>query len=122
MRRLSAVLAFSLGLATPAYADTLDVLKKNTLLLHEASGRFYTLLISNDGEMEQVNSAGVWASGAWAIEDGTFCWQARGAAKLCIVMPVDKGVGETWEIRGPTGQLSWTAEIRQGRAKLSFEE
>lgn len=122
MRRLAAGLAISLGLAAPAFADTLDVLKTNTLLLHEASGRFYTLLISDDGKMEQVNSAGIWASGAWAIEDGKFCWQARGAAKLCIVMPADKGVGETWEIRGPTGQLAWTAEIREGRAKLSSEE
>jgi hypothetical protein len=122
IRRVAAAFAVSLGIAAPAFADTIDVLKKNTLLLHEASGKFYTLLVSDAGEMEQVNSAGMWASGVWAIEDGKFCWQARGAAKLCIPLPADKGVGETWEILGPTGRLSWTAEIREGRAKISFEE
>ena len=122
IRRLAAAFAVSLGIAAPAFADTIDVLKKNTLLLHEASGKFYTLLVSDGGEMEQVNSAGMWASGVWAIDDGKLCWQARGAAKLCIPLPADKGVGETWEILGPTGRLSWTAEIREGRAKLSFEE
>lgn len=122
IRKLAAALAVSASLAGPAFADTIDVLKQNTLLLHETSGRFYTLLIGEDGQMEQTNSAGIWASGAWAIEDGKFCWQARGAARLCIVIPADKGVGDTWEILGPTGRLSWTAEIREGRAKLLFDE
>lgn len=120
MRRPIATLLLSLGLAAPAFADTMGVLRENTLLLHEASGRFYTLLISDGGKMEQVNSAGIWASGFWSVQDdGRFCWTARGAATLCIVMPVDKGVGDTWEITGPTGRLVWTAEIREGRASLS---
>jgi hypothetical protein len=118
MRRLAAALIVSLGLATPAFADTLDVLKQNTLMLHEKSGRSYTILISEGGTLEQVNSAGTWATGPWNVQDGRFCWTARGAATLCIPVPAGKGVGDTWEIRGPTGQLAWTAEIVEGRADL----
>lgn len=118
MRKLTAALILSLGLSAPAFADTIAVLKENTLLLHEESGRMYTVLVSDGGTLSQVNSAGMQATGVWAIEDRGFCWQARGAAKLCITLPADKGVGDTWEIRGPTGRLSWTAEIAAGRADL----
>ena len=118
MRRLAAALVLSLGLSAPAFADTIGALKENTLLLHEESGRMYTLLISEDGRLQQVNSAGMQATGVWSIEERGFCWQARGAASLCIPLPADKGVGDTWEIRGPTGRLSWIAEIAAGRADL----
>jgi hypothetical protein len=118
MRRLALILALSAGLAAPALADTIDVLKQNTLMLHEANGRSYTLLISDGGAMEQVNSAGTWASGNWAIEERGFCWTARGAARLCIPLPADKAVGDSWEVTGPTGRVVWTAEIVAGRAEL----
>lgn len=117
-RRVAATLALWLGLAAPAFADTIDVLKHNTLLLHEAGGRHYTLLVGDDGAMQQVNSAVMWAAGFWTLTDGSFCWTARGAAKICIPLPADKDVGGTWDITGPTGQLVWTAEIRADRADL----
>jgi len=122
MRRLAAALVLSLGLAAPAFADTIDVLKANTLVLRKESGKFYTLLISDDGKMEQVNSAGVWAAGFWSLSGGTYCWTARGAAKLCFALPAEKGVGDSWEIRGPTGRLAWVAEIQEGRADLKAVE
>lgn len=86
MRKLTAALILSLGLSAPAFADTIAVLKENTLLLHEESGRMYTVLVSDGGTLSQVNSAGMQATGVWAIEDRGFCWQARGAAKLCITL------------------------------------
>lgn len=118
MRRIATVLALSAALAAPAQADTIGALKQNTLVLHEANGQFYTLLISDGGAMEQVNAAGTWASGNWAIEERGFCWTARGAARLCIPLPADKSVGDSWEVTGPTGKVSWTAEIVAGRADL----
>lgn len=118
MRRIAIALALTLGLAAPAFADTLGTLKESTLILREESGKFYTLLISDAGKMEQVNSAGMWASGSWGTQDGKFCWTARGAATLCIPMPADKGVGDTWEIKSPVGKLVWVAEIQEGRADL----
>jgi hypothetical protein len=118
VKRVAILLAMSAGLALPAAADTISVLRENTLLLKEADGKTYTILIKEGSEMEQVNSAGTWASGVWAIEERGFCWTARGAAKLCIPMPMDKDVGDTWDIKGPTGRHVWTAEIAAGRADL----
>jgi len=113
------LIALWVVLVSPAIADTIDVLKQNTLVLHEAGGRSHTVLISDGGAMEQVNPAGVWASGIWAVEEGRFCWTARGAARLCIPLPAGKAVGDSWDISGPTGKLVWTAEIVAGRVDLA---
>ena len=118
MRRTLAALVLGLGLAAPAMADTVAVLRDNTLVLHQADGKIHTILVKEGVELEQVNSAGMWARGFWAIRNGNFCWTARGASEVCIPMPADKGVGDTWEIKGPTGKLVWTAEIQAGRADL----
>lgn len=118
MRRWSIAVVASLGLAAPATADTISVLKQNTLVLHEADGGFYAILLKDD-ELEQINPAGMWARGIWSVtEEGGFCWTARGASTLCIPMPADRKVGDRWEVRGPTGKLAWTAEIQPGRADL----
>lgn len=121
MRNLLVCAAIALAFAGTAAADTLDVLRENTLILHEQSGRSYTILVGQGSRIEQVNSGCVWAEGTWKIDaddDNRFCWQVRGAATLCIPMPMDKQVGDSWEIRGPVGQPVWTAEIREGRADL----
>ena len=120
MRRLLVCAAMAGALAGTAAADTISVLRENTLILHEQSGRTYTILIGQAERLEQVNSAGTWAEGFWGIDpdDKRFCWTVRGAAKLCMAMPMDKTVGDTWEVRGPVGQLVWNAEIQEGRADL----
>ncbi|MEQ1781062.1 MAG: hypothetical protein ABMA14_06875, partial [Hyphomonadaceae bacterium] len=121
MRRLPICAAIAMAFAGSAAADTIAVLRENTLILHEQSGRTYTILIGEGSRIEQVNSAGMWAEGAWKIDAADaskFCWQVRGAATLCMAMPMDKQVGDTWEVRGPVGQLVWTAEIQEGRADL----
>ncbi|HVY88982.1 MAG TPA: hypothetical protein VG942_08955 [Hyphomonadaceae bacterium] len=121
-KRVAILAGLALASTVPAFADTIDVLYKNTLTLTDTRGGVYTILVSEDGKMEQTNSAGAWASGAWDMDGGRFCWTARGAAKLCIPMEADKQVGGTWEIRGPTGQLSWTAAFVEGRAKLREDQ
>ncbi|SUS03312.1 conserved exported hypothetical protein [uncultured Defluviicoccus sp.] len=120
MKRMLVALGAALAITLPAAADTLDSLYKNTLTLTDTRGGVYTLLISEGGKMEQTNSVGTWAAGVW-YKDATkgFCWTARGAATLCIPMPADKDVGDTWEIRSPVGQLSWVAAIVEGRADLT---
>lgn len=121
MRRLLVCAALAAAFVGSAAADTIDVLRENTLILHEQSGKTYTILIGQGSRIEEVNSAGMWAEGNWKIDAanaGKFCWQVRGAATLCMAMPMDKHVGDTWEIRGPVGQLVWTAEIQKGRADL----
>ena len=119
MRKLFTCAALAACFAGFAAADTIDVLRENTLILHEQSGKSYSILIQEASRLEQVNSAGVWAAGFWSMDAAKgFCWTARGASTLCVPMPADKQVGDTWEIRGPVGQLVWTAEIREGRADL----
>ncbi len=119
MRRLAAAAALSLGLAAPALADTIDALKANTLVLTGPDGGVTIVLVGDDGKMEQVNSAGMWAAGFWTGGDNELCWTARGAARVCIPLPAGKGAGDSWEIRGPgCGQAAQIAEIREGRADL----
>jgi len=118
MRGAAVALGLSLFAVAPAVADTIDVLKANTLVLHHADGKVFTLLVKEDADMEQVNGAGMWAAGFWGLNGQDFCWTARGESAACIPLPADKTVGDRWEIRNPLGKLIWTAEIQEGRADL----
>jgi hypothetical protein len=118
MRRAAIALALVLGVAAPASADTMDVLKANTLVLTAQDGGTTVLLISDTGRLQQVNARGMWAAGFWSMNERGFCWTARGESEVCIPMPADKAVGDSWEIKGPTGKVAWTAVIREGRADL----
>jgi hypothetical protein len=118
MRRAAIALALVLGVAAPASADTMDVLKANTLVLTAQDGGTTVLLISDTGRLQQVNARGMWAAGFWSMNERGFCWTARGESEVCIPMPADKAVGDSWEIKGPTGKVAWTAEIQEGRADL----
>ena len=118
MRRALAAMLLAL-VASPAFADTVDVLKKNTLTLTDAMGGVTTLLLSDEGKMEQTDPTGAWAAGVWAMEDRGLCWTARGKAGLCMPLEADKTVGDTWEVKGPTGRIVWTARIEEGRADFA---
>lgn len=119
MKRVIAPLLLALGLVLPAAADTIGVLRENTLTLTQHDGKVTTILLKEGKELEQVNSAGTWATGTWGLDpQNRFCWTARGQATLCINMPMTVGVGATWDILGPTGQVVWQAEIVEGRADL----
>ena len=119
MKRILLLAALALGLALPAAADTIGVLRENTLTLTQQDGKVTTILIKEGNALEQVNSAGVWAEGSWGLDaERGFCWTARGQATLCIKMPMTEGVGATWDITSPVGQVVWKAEIVEGRADL----
>jgi hypothetical protein len=118
MKRLFLAAAIAIALAGPAAADTLDALLKNTLLLVDAQGGLTTVQVSEEGKFEQTNARGVWATGFWEKEEGRLCMTARGEARLCMPLEADKTVGDSWEIRGPTGRLVWTATIAEGRRPL----
>jgi hypothetical protein len=121
MRRALAAIALVLAASPAAWADTLDVLKKNTLTLTDAGGGVTTLLLSDEGRMEQTDPAGTWAAGFWSMEARDLCWTARGKPGLCIPLAADKEVGDAWEISGPTGRVVWSARIVEGRADLKAE-
>lgn len=115
MKRFLFPLMLAAAVAMPAAADTLDTLYKNTLTLTDTQGRTTTVLVSEGGQLEQVNAAGMWAAGFWTHEGGRFCWTARGKSQVCVALAPDKGVGDSWEITGPTGKVAWTAEVVPGR-------
>ena len=114
--RVFVPLLFALGFALPAAADTIDVLRQNTLTLTEQDGKVTTVRLKEGQELEQVNGAGMWAAGIWTLDEQRgFCWTARGQSTLCISMPMTAGVGASWDVLGPTGRVVWRAEIVEGR-------
>ena len=118
MKRFLFPIAMALASVLPAAADTVDVLYENTLTLTDGQGRTMTLLVSEGGKLEQVNTAGMWAAAFWSQDGGRFCWTARGESQVCVPLAADKGVGDKWDIAGPTGQVVWKAEIVAGRVDL----
>lgn len=118
MRRIVLCTAIAVALGAAASAGTLDILYKNTLTLTDTEGRVTTVLLDEGGKFEQTNARGTWAAGFWGQKDGRFCMTARGESEVCFPLESEKLVGDTWEIKGPTGRLAWTARIEQGRADL----
>jgi hypothetical protein len=119
MRRAAIALALACGLAMPAAADTIEVLKANTLVVTAPDGGATTVLVSDNGRMNQVNARGIQATGFWSMEERGFCWTARGEAEVCIPLSADKVVGDTWQIARQPGKDGWIAEIRKGRIDLA---
>ena len=119
MKRLVLPFILALALAAPACADTMDVLYSNTLKLTDAAGGVTTMLFSDTKKMEQTDPSGMWAAGFWSLEaERGLCVTARGKAEICFPLAADKGVGDSWEIKGPIGKTVWTAAIAEGRADL----
>ena len=109
-------LALTLALASSAAADTIAVLMKNTLTMTDSQGGVTTAWFSADGRMKQTDSSGMHAEGAWAMEGQRLCWTARGKARLCVPLEEDKSVGDSWEVKGPTGQVVGSLAIVEGRS------
>lgn len=112
------IAGLALGLMGSAAADTVDVLLKNTLTLTDAQGGVTTVVLGDEGKFEQTNAAGLWAAGVWKKQDGRLCMTARGQSETCMPLEADKDVGDSWEIKGPTGRVVWTATVVEGRADV----
>lgn len=124
MRALIAAAGLAVLLAGAAHADTLGVIKENTLVLTDAKGVATAFLLADDGTFEQSTATGE-KTGKWTLHDtGQFCWQAEGVSyQQCLpVFPADKAVGDEWEVKAPNGAVSYTAKIVEGRVKLNGRE
>jgi hypothetical protein len=114
--RIALASAALFALVGPAAADTIGVLMKNTLTLTDSQGGVTTAWFSADGHMKQTDSSGMHADGAWAMEGTRLCWTARGKARICIPLEDGKDVGDSWEVKGPTGQAVGSLAIVEGRS------
>jgi hypothetical protein len=112
---ISLACAVTLMAAGAAAADTIGVLIKNTLTMTDAQGGVTTAWFSEGGRMRQIDPAGMRAEGAWQMEGPRLCWTARGKSRICVPLEEDKSVGDTWEIKGPTGKVAGTLAIVEGR-------
>jgi hypothetical protein len=114
----------ALLMAGAAHADTLTALKENTLVLTDRSGNATGYLLSDDGTFEQ-STATASKSGKWEQrEDGRLCLRADGATfDMCLPqLPAGKAAGDAWEVKGPSGAVSFTAKIVEGRVRLDAGE
>jgi hypothetical protein len=124
MRRVLTAIGFALVLVGAASADTLDVVKENTLTLTDEGGRATAYLFSADGTFEQ-STATSHSSGTWSLRDtGQLCYQAEKSSSIACLppLPAGKSVGDEWEVRGPSGRLTYAAKIVEGRIRLDTRE
>jgi len=113
--RITLASAAMLMAAGPAAADTIGVLMKNTLTMTDAQGGVTTAWFSEGGRMKQTDPSGMYAVGFWEMDGQRLCWTARGKARICVPLEEDKSVGDSWEVKGPTGKVAATLAIVEGR-------
>jgi hypothetical protein len=118
MKRVLMAAGFVALCAASASADTIAVLTRNTLTLTDEAGGVTTVLLNADKSLGQIDPVGMGAAGFWSLDNARLCMTARGKAQICFTLPADKQVGETFNLTGPTGKMSWTAAIVEGRADL----
>jgi hypothetical protein len=124
MHKALTAIAFILAATGAASADTLDVIKENTLTLTDEKGSATAYLFSADGAFEQ-STATSRASGRWSLRDtGQICYQAETSSSVACLprLPADKSVGDEWEMKAPSGRLVYTAKIVEGRVRLDAVE
>jgi hypothetical protein len=120
MRKALTAIAFALVAIGAASADTLDVIKENTLTLTDEKGSATAYLFSADGTFEQ-STATSHASGKWSLRDtGQLCYQAETSSSVACLppLPADKSVGDEWEMTAPSGRFIYKAKIVEGRVRL----
>ena len=120
MRRILLALGFAstVVIAGPALAGVKDVLTANTLILTDSADNQTAYLLDADGRFSETASDGKRSSGAWTLKDGRLCVTPEGQSTACVPMGEDRVVGYAWDIKGPTGQVIWHAEIVAGREKI----
>jgi hypothetical protein len=124
MRKVLTAIGFALVTMGAASADTLGVVKENTLTLTDEKGRATAYLFSADGTFEQ-STATSHASGKWSLRDtGQLCYQAETSSSIACLpaLPADKGVGDEWEMKAPSGRFIYAAKIVEGRIRLDPAE
>lgn len=106
MRRLAmtvAALALSAGVA---WADTIENLYGNTLLVTYPSGAVERFFINEDGTMEVEIGGQLLGAMPWTRDGDQFCVAPEGTPPQCSDFPADKAVGDSWEVTRPDGRTA----------------
>ena len=115
VRMLSAALALAALWASPARAETMDVILANTLTTQGADGAVVRWTFNADGTYRMILPDGTSSGGAYAADAQHFCFTPTGGAQSCVApAPEGKGVGDTWQAKDAAGN-AMTVAIVAGR-------
>ena len=113
MRKIILAGVAAIGFAGAALAATPEAFFGNTVVttLDGASTKWF---FSKDGAYTIAGPDGAAGNGVWTLISGELCVTPQGGEKLCVAMPADKGVGDTWQSTNSAGQ-TFTTSIVAGR-------
>ena len=109
---------WSFQFPNPALAGVRDVLITNTLILTDSSDAQTAYLLDPEGRFTETTYDGKQSHGVWTLKEGRLCVTPEAQSTSCVPMGEDRIVGYAWDIKGPTGQVVWHAEIVVGREKI----
>jgi len=103
-------------LAAPALADTLEVMKTNTVTTALTDGAITRWHFNADGTFAMTAPDGTQGGGAYRTTADQLCLTMTGATEeVCVAAPpADKNVGDTWQTQGADG-AAMTVSIVAGR-------
>ena len=110
MRRIILASVALIAIATAAAAATPEAFFGNTVVttLDGASTKWF---FSKDGAYSIAGPDGAAGKGVWTLVAGELCVTPDGGEKLCVAMPADKGVGDSWQSTNSAGQTFTTAIV-----------
>ncbi len=100
------VLLFAVAFANAAAAAPIASPAGHALQLTRPDGAATVYRFEEDGRYASGD-----VQGAWSLADGRLCLTPEGGAQFCLPFAPTHEVGESWEMRGPTGAVVATAEF-----------
>lgn len=100
-----AIAAAVLAAATPAFADTLDVVTTKGMVLH-LDGMDIDITYTPDGKFTAMEGQ---VTGAWRVDGDKLCTSSNfDPDETCVPYPHEKTSGDTFDVTGPRGTASVT--------------
>jgi len=102
MRILLAAAAIA-ALATPAFADTIEEVVKNGIVLN-VQGMDIEVTYTADGKFTAMDGQ---VTGAWKRDGDKMCTSSNfDPNETCVEYPKDKKSGDSFEVTGPQGSAT----------------
>ncbi len=102
MRKLITASALAIGLAAPAFADTLEAVTTKGVIL-EIQGMEIPITYADDGTYT-ADAMGQTINGQWRIDGTSLCSSNdMQPEESCQEYPEGKGPGDSFDLEGPMG-------------------